>query len=95
MVSLLLECGSVPDVVDYSGRSAFEYALHTSNKQIIKLVETNMSSANSVHQTPATKDPKDSADSFSELSSRTRSERIAARSKRICSSNKKTIFETT
>ncbi|GBN19314.1 B-cell lymphoma 3 [Araneus ventricosus] len=39
MVSLLLECGASADVSDYSGRTAFELALHASTKTIVRLLE--------------------------------------------------------
>lgn len=39
MVSLLLECDACAEVSDYSGRSAFELALHASTKGIVQLLE--------------------------------------------------------
>ncbi|GFS60633.1 b-cell lymphoma 3 protein [Trichonephila clavipes] len=42
MVSLLLEYGACPDVTDYSGRSAFELALHASTKSIVHLLEARL-----------------------------------------------------
>ncbi|XP_035223577.1 NF-kappa-B inhibitor alpha-like [Stegodyphus dumicola] len=42
MVSLLLECGASAETQDYSGRSAFELALQSSNAQIYKLLENRI-----------------------------------------------------
>ncbi|GIY46087.1 b-cell lymphoma 3 [Caerostris extrusa] len=42
LVTLLLECGACPDMSDYSGRTAFELALHASTKSIVQLLENRL-----------------------------------------------------
>ncbi|GIY03323.1 b-cell lymphoma 3 protein homolog [Caerostris darwini] len=42
LVNLLLECGACPDMSDYSGRTAFELALHASTKSIVQLLENRL-----------------------------------------------------
>ncbi|KAF8767432.1 B-cell lymphoma 3 protein-like [Argiope bruennichi] len=39
MVRLLLECNANADIADYSGRTAFELALHASTKNIVRILE--------------------------------------------------------
>ncbi|CAL1273413.1 unnamed protein product [Larinioides sclopetarius] len=74
MVSLLLECGASADVADYSGRTAFELALHASTKTIVRLLEGRLF-------------PSDLAETLSDDSSKA-SKKSAGRSKRN-SKNKK------